>query len=460
MGIMDYNRHLEEADKKYVWHPFTQMQEWEAETPIIITEGQDCFIKDISGRWYIDGVSSLWVNIFGHRKREIDDAIRDQLGKVAHSTMLGLSNAPAIELAEKLVNVVNQSFGQAEGPAPIKVFYSDNGSTAVEVALKMAFQYWKHRGFTGKSSFLSLNNAYHGDTLGAVSVGGVDIFHNAFGPLLFKTFKAPSPYCYRCELGEDCTTCGLACAKKMEDTLRHHHDEIAAVIIEPLVQAAGGMIIAPQGYLREIRRLCSKYHVLLIADEVATGFGRTGKMFACEHEAVVPDIMCLSKGITGGYMPLAVTLATEEIYTAFLGEFRELKTFFHGHSYTGNPLACAAALACLDIFKKEATLKNLRPKTAILQERLNEISGLAHVGNVRNKGLMAGIEMVKNKETREPYPWEDKMGWKVAQYARNNGVFIRPLGNVIVIMPPLSISLEDLTRLLDVIKDGIISATS
>jgi len=460
MGIMDYNRHLEEADKKYVWHPFTQMQEWEAETPIIITEGQDCFIKDIYGRWYIDGVSSLWVNIFGHRKREIDDAIRDQLGKIAHSTMLGLSNAPAIELSEKLVNVVNQSFGQAEGPAPIKVFYSDNGSTAVEVALKMAFQYWKHRGFTGKNSFLSLNNAYHGDTLGAVSVGGVDIFHNAFGPLLFKTFKSPSPYCYRCELGGDCTTCGLACAKKMEDTLRHHHDEIAAVIIEPLVQAAGGMIIAPQGYLREIRRLCSKYHVLLIADEVATGFGRTGKMFACEHESVVPDIMCLSKGITGGYMPLAVTLATEEIYTAFLGEFRELKTFFHGHSYTGNPLACAAALACLDIFKKEATLKNLRPKTAILQERLNDISGLAHVGDVRNKGLMAGIEMVKNKETREPYAWEDKTGWKVAHYARNNGVIIRPLGNVIVIMPPLSISNENLARMLVVIRDGIISATS
>jgi len=460
MGIMDYNRHLEEADKKYVWHPFTQMQEWEAETPLIITEGQDCFIKDIYGRWYLDGVSSLWVNIFGHRKKEIDDAIRDQLGKIAHSTMLGLSNAPAIELSEKLVNVVNQSFGQAEGPAPIKVFYSDNGSTAVEVALKMAFQYWKHRGFTGKNSFLSLNNAYHGDTLGAVSVGGVDIFHNAFGPLLFKTFKSPSPYCYRCELGGDCTTCGLACAKKMEDTLRHHHDEIAAVIIEPLVQAAGGMIIAPQGYLREIRRLCSKYHVLLIADEVATGFGRTGKMFACEHEAVVPDIMCLSKGITGGYMPLAVTLATEEIYTAFLGEFRELKTFFHGHSYTGNPLACAAALACLDIFKKEATLKNLRPKTAILQERLNDISGLAHVGDVRNKGLMAGIEMVKNKETREPYAWEDKTGWKVAHYARNNGVIIRPLGNVIVIMPPLSISNENLTQMLVVIRDGIISATS
>jgi len=460
MGILDKNKHLEEADKKYVWHPFTQMQEWETETPIIITEGQDCFIKDIYGRWYLDGVSSLWVNIFGHRKKEIDDAIRGQLGKISHSTMLGLSNAPAIELAEKLVRMVSQSIGQAQGPAPTKVFYSDNGSTAVEVSLKMAFQYWRHRGFAAKNSFLSLNNAYHGDTLGAVSVGGVDIFHNTFGPLLFKTFKAPSPYCYRCELGEDCRTCGLACIKKMEDTLKHHHDEIAAVIIEPLVQAAGGMIIAPQGYLREVRRLCSKYHVLLIADEVATGFGRTGKMFACEHEDVVPDIMCISKGITGGYMPLAVTLATEEIYTAFLGEFRELKTFFHGHSYTGNPLACAAALACMGIFEREETLKKLQPKTDILEERLKDISGLAHVGDVRNKGFMAGIEMVKNKDTREPYAWEDKMGWKIARHALNNGVFIRPLGNVIVIMPPLSISNENLAQMLVVVKGAIISATS
>lgn len=460
MGIMDDNRHLEEADKKYVWHPFTQMQEWEASTPIIITEGQDSFIKDIYGRWYLDGVSSLWVNIFGHRKKEIDDAIVEQLGRIAHSTMLGLSNVPAIQLAERLVGIVSQSIGQAQGPAPTKVFYSDNGSTSVEVALKMAFQYWKHKGVAGKNSFLSLENAYHGDTLGAVSVGGVEIFHKAFGPLLSNTFKAPSPYCYRCELGEECATCGLACIGKMEDILRDHHDEIAALIIEPLVQAAGGMIIAPQGYLGEVRRLCNKYNILLIADEVATGFGRTGKMFACEHEAVVPDIMCLSKGITGGYMPLAVTLASEEIYTAFLGEFSELKTFFHGHSYTGNPLACAAALACLDIFEREETLKNLLPRIDILGKRLKDICDLAHVGDVRNKGLMAGIELVKDKKTKEAYAWEDKMGWKVAYHARDKGVLIRPLGNVVVLMPPLSISSENLERMLAVIKDAIIFATS
>ena len=458
MGVIDDNRHLEDADKKYVWHPFTQMQEWEKETPVIITEGQDCFIKDIYGRWYLDGVSSLWVNIFGHRKKEIDDAIREQLGKIAHSTMLGLSNVPAIQLAERLVALVNVS-RVTRNTSLTKVFYSDNGSTAVEVAIKMAFQYWKHRGFAGKNRFLSLKNAYHGDTLGAVSVGGVDLFHNAFGPLLFNTFKSPSPYCYRCELGEESAACGLACSRKMEETLRDHHDEIAAVIIEPIVQAAGGMIIAPPGYLREVRRLCDTYHVLLIADEVATGFGRTGKMFACEHEDVVPDIMCLSKGITGGYLPLAVTLATEEIYTAFLGEFRELKTFFHGHSYTGNPLACAAALACLDIFDKEETLKNLLPKVDILEKWLREISGLPHVGDVRNKGLMAGIELVRDKETRDAYAWEDKIGWKVANYARDKGVFIRPLGNVIVIMPPLSISAENLEQMLTVLKDAILSVT-
>jgi adenosylmethionine-8-amino-7-oxononanoate aminotransferase len=457
-GIMNDSRHLEETDKKYIWHPFTQMQEWEKETPIIITEGQDCFIKDIYGRWYLDGVSSLWVNLFGHRKRDLDDAIRDQLGKIAHSTMLGLSNVPAIKLAERLVMVAHSSRATRHAPLT-KVFYSDNGSTAVEVALKMAFQYWKHKGVTEKNSFLSLRNAYHGDTLGAVSVGGVDLFHRAFGPLLFKTFKAPSPYCYRCELGAEYRTCGLACIGKMEETLKDHHDEIAAVIIEPLVQAAGGMIVAPRGYLGAVRELCSKYHTLLIADEVATGFGRTGKMFACEHEDVVPDIMCLSKGITGGYLPLAVTLSTEEIYSAFLGEFRELKTFFHGHSYTGNPLACAAALACLDIFEKEETLRNLLPKIELLEKRLHDISGLAHVGNVRSKGLMAGIELVRDKETGTPYAFEEKMGWKVARHALDKGVFIRPLGNVIVIMPPLSISHENLDQMLQVIKDAVVSVT-
>ncbi len=471
MGISDENKHLEDLDKKYLWHPFTQMKDWLKEKPVIISEGRDCFIKDICGRWYLDAVSSIWVNIHGHRKKEIDDAIKEQIDRISHSTLLGLSNVPAIRLAERLVKVVSQSLAgaqQSNPPIPplvkgggggFKVFYSDNGSTSVEVALKMAFQYWLHKGLNGKHSFLSLENAYHGDTLGAVSVGGIETFHKVFSPLLFKTYNAPSPYCYRCESGLTYPDCKTACLEKMEEILKAHSSEIAAVIIEPLVQAAGGMIVAPHGYLKGVRDLCTRYNVLMIADEVATGFGRTGKMFACEHEGVVPDILCVSKGITGGYLPLAVTITTDEIYNAFSGEFRELKTFFHGHSYTGNPLACAAALACLDIFEKEETLRNLKPKIELLEGWLKEISELSHVGDARNKGLMAGVELVKDKNTKEPYAWQEKMGWKAAYHARDNGVFLRPLGNVIVIMPPLSISIENLKQMLKVIKDAIIAVT-
>jgi adenosylmethionine-8-amino-7-oxononanoate aminotransferase len=502
MGILKENSRLEELDKKYIWHPFTQMKEWLDEKPIIISEGRDCFIKDIYGRWYLDGVSSLWVNIHGHRKKEINEAIKKQLKKIAHSTLLGLSNVPAIRLGEKLVKIVqkslpphpplvkggqkwdemkesNQILNIGNPPLPpfskggtggfekggqresglSKVFYSDNGSTAVEVALKIAFQYWKHKGVDRKNAFISLNNAYHGDTIGAVSVGGVNVFHKAFGPLLFKTYKSPSPYCYRCELGKEYPECKFACLDKIEDILNAHSNKIAALIIEPLIQAAGGMITSPQGYLKGVRELCTKYNILMIADEVATGFGRTGKMFACEHESVVPDIMCLSKGITGGYMPLAATISTDEIYNAFLGEFKDLKTFFHGHSYTGNPLACAAALACLDLFEKENVLKNLKKKIDILETWLKDVSNLQYVGDVRNAGMMAGVELVKDKKSKELFDWEEKMGWRVAYHARDNGVFIRPLGNVIVIMPPLSISEQNLERLLDVIRSAIINVT-
>ena len=451
MSIVEDNKNLEELDRKYLWHPFTQMKEWQKETPVVIAEGRDCFIKDTYGRWYLDGVSSLWVNIFGHRKKEIDEAIREQLENIAHSTLLGLSNVPAIKLAERLVQLVNTSLS--------KVFYSDNGSTAVEVALKMAFQYWKHKGIDGRNTFISLRNAYHGDTLGAVSVGGIDVFHKTFEPLLFKTYKAPSPYCYRCELGKTYPHCKFECLGEMDRILYDHAGEIAGLIIEPLIQAAGGMITSPSGYLKGVKELCSKYNILMIADEVATGFGRTGKMFACEHEDIIPDIMCLSKGITGGYMPLAATLATDELYNAFLGEFRDLKTFFHGHSYTGNPLACAAALACLNLFEKEHVLENLQGKIAVLEAWLQEIVQFAHVGDVRNAGFMAGIELVEDKETKKPYDREEKMGWRVARRAREQGVFIRPLGNVIVIMPPLAISEQNLGQMMKVMKETIFAAT-
>ena len=458
MSILDENRRLEELDKKYIWHPFTQMKEWLGEKPVIISEGKDCFIKDIYGRWYLDGVSSLWVNIHGHRKKEIDDAIKEQINHISHSTLLGLSNVPAIRLAEKLVRIVNSSL-VTRHLSLSKVFYSDNGSTSVEVALKMAFQYWRHKGVDGRNTFVSLNNAYHGDTIGAVSVGGIDIFHKAFEPLLFKTYRALYPYCYRCELGKKYPGCGLACLRKIEKIFKEHSKEIAAMIIEPMIQAAGGMITSPPGYLKGVRKLCTRYNILMIADEVATGFGRTGRMFACEHEGVIPDFLCLSKGITGGYMPLAVTITTDEIYSAFLGKFKDLKTFFHGHSYTGNPLACTAAIACLDLFEKEEVLKKLKEKIKLFKAWFKKILHLKHVGDIRNIGLMAGIELVKNKKTKQPYDWSEKMGWRVAYHARDNGVLIRPLGNVVVIMPPLSISEQNLKRLLDVIKSAIIDVT-
>ncbi len=451
MDIVDRNRRLEELDRRYVWHPFTQMKEWEDAVPVIISEGRGSFLRDIYGRWYLDGVSSLWVNVHGHGKKEIDDAIRSQLERISHSTLLGLGSESSIELAEKLINIV---------PAGLtRVFYSDNGSTSVEVALKMAYQYWVHRGVKGREKFLCLNNAYHGDTLGAVSVGGIDIFHEAFRPLLFDTFRAPSPYCYRCELGLESPGCGLACLERLEEILKVHAPEIAAVIIEPMVQGAGGMIVFPSGYLKGVRDLTEKYGLLLVADEVAVGFGRTGRMFACEHEDVVPDFLCLSKGITGGYLPLAATITTEEVYSAFLGEYRELKTFFHGHSYSGNPLACTAAIASIGLFERERTVEGVRKKESILLPWLEEVRGLEHVGDARGIGLMAGVELVRDCKQGVPYPFEDRMGFKVCLRAREKGLLIRPLGDVVVIMPPLSISEEHLAGMLDIIRDSIVEAT-
>jgi adenosylmethionine-8-amino-7-oxononanoate aminotransferase len=462
MDFQERNRALEDKDKLYLWHPFTQMKDWLDERPLIIEEGRGSFLRDIYGKWYLDGVSSLWVTIHGHRKKEIDEAIKGQIENISHSTLLGLSNPPAIELAEKLIKIAPRhnppipplekgGEGGFEMGRLTKVFYSDNGSTAIEIALKIAFQYWQHKGEKGKTRFLSLNNAYHGDTLGAVGVGGIDIFHNIYRPIIIPSLKAPSPYCYRCELGMSYPSCSMECVKELEKIASRHSREIAALVIEPIVQAAAGIIISPPGYLKEVRRICTENETLMIADEVATGFGRSGKMFACEHEDVVPDIMALAKGITGGYLPLAATLTTEDIFDVFLGEYRELKTFFHGHTYTGNPLACAAALASLEVFEKDRTLERLQDKVIFLEDMLRFFSDLPHVGEVRQKGFMVGIELVKDKEKKKPYPIEDKIGIKVIMKAREKGLIIRPLGNVIVLMPPLSISLEELGKMVEIV---------
>ena len=439
-----------EKDKKYFWHPFTHMKSYLSQEPLIIEEADGVMLKDVQGNWYIDGVSSLWCNLHGHRRKEIDEAIKAQLAKVAHSTTLGLTNIPAAQLAERLARISPSGLNH--------IFYSDDGSTAVEVALKMAFCYWQEKEGRARAKFISFENAYHGDTLGAVSVGGIELFHSRFRPLLFQNFVAPSPYCYRCSLGKDPSSCRLACLKKLEQILAENKGEVAAVIIEPLVQAAGGMIVAPEGFLSGVRELTCRYNTMLIADEVAVGFGRTGKMFACQWEDVSPDLMAVAKGLTAGYLPLAATLATDEIFEAFLGDDAR-KTFFHGHTFTGNPLASAAALASLDIFEKENVLENLRPKISLLEKRLAQFSQLNRVGDIRQKGLIAGIELVRDRKTKEPFPAEEKIGIKVCLKARKHGVIIRPLGDVIVIMPPLAISISQLEALLDAIYASIEAVT-
>ncbi len=452
-GRRPNNSDLEREDKKYVWHPFTQMQDWLKETPIIVERGKGNYLIDTKGKRYIDGVSSLWVNVHGHQKKEINDAIINQTNKIAHSTLLGLGNVPSIELAKRLVKITPEGLN--------KVFYSDNGSTAVEIGIKIAYQYWKQTSsqFPDKTKFISMVNAYHGDTLGSVGLGGLDLFHQIYKPITINSIKAPSPYCYRCHLQKTYPSCELACAGELEDTVMKNCKNVAALVIEPLMQGAAGMLKSPPGYLKRVREICNKYNIILIADEVATGFGRTGKMFACEEEGITPDIMCLAKGITGGYLPLAATLTTEEIFNAFCGEYTELQTFFHGHTYTGNPIACAAAIANIDLFEKENTLIRLQNKIKLFSEKLKLINQLDHVGEVRQAGFMVGIEMVENKESKEAYPWQGKMGIKVTMEARKEGLIIRPLGNIVVLMPPLSITKDELITMIDVVRKSIIRVT-
>ena len=445
-------RRLSRLDRKRIWHPFTQMADWEKEEPLIVESGRGVYLTDVSGRRYLDGVSSLWVNLHGHANPDLDRALLRQAGKLAHSTLLGAANVPSIELAEELVRIAPKGL--------TRVFYSDNGSTAVEVALKMAFQYWQQNGQPRRRRFVHFVNAYHGDTLGVVSVGGIDLFHRVYGPLLFRGFKVPAPYSYRCPVKRaGCPPCRFSCLRPFEEVMRRRHREIAGVVVEPLVQGAAGMITQPAGWLQRVERACRRYGVFLIADEVAVGFGRTGRMFACEHENVRPDFLCLAKGLTGGYLPLAATLATEKIYRGFLGSYASQRTFFHGHSYTGNPLACAVALENLRLFRREKILQKLRPKIQLFEKELERFRELEHVGDIRQKGLMAGVELVRDKGTRQPYPWQERMGIHVCRALRRRGILLRPLGNVIVLMPPLAITEEEISFLCSEVRQAIETVT-
>ena len=432
-------------DRDHVWHPFTPLAAWEASDPLIIERGEGAYLFDVEGNRYFDGISSLWCNVHGHRHPALDSALRDQIDKVAHSTLLGVTHPSAIELARRLVEIAPKGL--------TRVFYSDDGATAVEVALKMAFQYWRQKPDPepDRNRFLALGGAYHGDTLGDVSVGGVERFHAMFAPLLFPALRGPIPHCYRCPLHLERPTCGMACLGEVEKLLETHRGEVAAVIIEPMVQGAAGMIVHPEGYLSGLREMTRRHDTLLILDEVAVGFGRTGTMFASEQEGVAPDFLCVAKGLTGGYLPLAATLTTEAVASAFRGTNLDGKTFFHGHTYAGNPLGCALGLANLAIFDDERTLERLEPKIARLAERLVEIAALPQVGDVRQKGFLAGIELVADKASKAPFPWDRQVGAAVCRHARSLGLLIRPLGDVIVVMPPLSTTVDELDAMLDAI---------
>jgi adenosylmethionine---8-amino-7-oxononanoate aminotransferase len=443
-----YSDKLKRLDHKYLWHPFTQMQEWMTEEPCIISQGEGHDLIDVNGRRYLDGVSSLWCNVHGHRKREIDDAIKAQLDRIAHSTFLGLSHVPGIQLAEKLVDIAPKGLQ--------RVFYSDSGATAVEIALKMAVQYWQLKGSKQRTEIATLTDAYHGDTVGSMSLGYSETFHRYHKSLLFPVLRITPPHVFRYYRSMSAAAALDAAVAEANEKLSQNKDSLAALVMEPLMQGAAGMWAQPVEYVKAMADLCRRNGILFILDEVATGFGRTGKMFAAEHARVAPDILCLAKGISGGYLPLAATLATEEIYSAFLGEYQEFKTFFHGHTYTGNPLACAAALASLDLFERENILGAMQPRIGQLRKwLLDNFLPLTHVGDVRQWGYMIGIELVADKAGRKNYAPEQRIGRRVILEARQRGVIIRPLADVIILMPPLTISDDELTKLVDITYEAI-----
>lgn len=445
-------------DREYVWHPFTPMKSWVENKDILVIErGEREFLIDTEGRRYIDGVSSIWCNVHGHHVPELDAAIQEQLGKVAHTSLLGLANIPSVLLAKRLVELV-----QTCGLDLTKVFYSDNGSTAVEVACKMAYQYWKNEGEPSRTKFLALENAYHGDTLGAVSVGGIPVFHSAFKSLCFPVDFIPAPTRPETRTPELQTPVEEArrlavFAQRLEQQLAAAQPDggYAAIIIEPVIQGAGGMIMHPTGTLKLIRQIADRYHTLLICDEVMTGFGRTGKMFACEHDGVTPDFLCLSKGLTAGYMPLGVTLCTQKIYDSFYADPRAGKTLYHGHTFTGHPLACAVALASLELFERNQLMAHVAALEPMMDEILRPLARLPHVGDVRRQGLVAAVELVQNKTTGQPFPMHWRVGGAVCTRMRTLGMLMRPLADIIVIMPPLAISAENMRKLCQAVATAI-----
>ncbi len=440
---------LQKKDLKYIWHPCSQMKDYETFDPIVIKKGEGVFLEDMNGKRYLDAVSSWWVNLFGHSNKRINEAIYKQANKLEHVMLANFSHEAAIELAQKIVNITPKGLN--------KIFFGDNGSSAVEIALKLSFQYHQQIGKKKKIKFVKISDAYHGETLGALSVCDVELYNKVFNPLLLDVIKVQGPDCYRCEYKLDRKTCKAECFENMEKNIEKQHEEISAIIIEPMIQGAAGMKIYSAKYLKKLRKLCDEYDINLIADEVAVGFGRTGKMFACEHAEISPDIMCLSKGLTAGYMPLALTLMTDKIYNAFYDEYSKLKAFLHSHSYSGNALGCAVAVETLDIFKDENIIEKNIIKSNLLTKKVHNIlNELPHVGEYRQLGMIGAIELVKNKESKEAFDWKSRVGYQIYKIALKKGVLLRPLGNVIYFMPPYVIDDKEMDLMVNTARDSII----
>jgi adenosylmethionine-8-amino-7-oxononanoate aminotransferase len=445
---------LARLDQKYVWHPFTQMRDWARREPIVLARGKGAVLEDVRGKKFLDANSSIWTNLHGHNHPKLNAALRRQLKKVAHTSALGFANEPAALLAERLVKSAKSSLK--------KVFFSDDGSTALEVALKMSYEFTRRTGRARAPKFLSLQGAYHGDTVGAVSVGHIDLFHKAYGGLLFKSDQVMSPYCYRCPFNQAkperadarvTRKCNWECVGKVETKLKRR--KYAAFVVEPRVQGAAGMIAHPEGWLKRVAKAVRASGAQLIADEVMTGFGRTGAMFACQKEKVAPDFLCVAKGLTGGYLPMAATLTTQSVFDAFLGEYGEFKTFFHGHSYTGNQLGAAAALASLDILQGAESKKKRRALENLLRDELQTLWPLAAVGDVRQEGLVAGVELVADWQTRKAFPLKAQVGIRVCEAMARRGVLTRPIGNVIPLVPPYCTTRVQLRKMVRALRESI-----
>jgi adenosylmethionine-8-amino-7-oxononanoate transaminase len=440
---------IRQWDREHVWHPFTPMRDYDQSDPVIVASGQGSTVTDIDGRTYYDGVASIWLNVHGHRVPAIDAAIRDQLEAIAHSTLLGQGSVPVSILAKKLAELTP--------PGLTRFFFSESGASAVEVALKMAVQYWANQGVNTKTKILGFTSNYHGDTLGAMAVAPDPIFHWPFLAYLPPEPRVAYPYCYRCPLGQQWPQCQLACVALVEEAIRTHRDELAAVIIEP-VQGAGGIIPAPPGYLRAVRELCDRYEVLLIVDEVATGFGRTGRFWGVDWDSVRPDILCIGKALSGGYLPISATVATEAIYQVFYATAGERRALYHGHSYAGNALACRAALANLELMEQERVVEQVGPKSAVVGEALSRVQGLPYVGDVRQRGLMVGVELVRDRSQKTPFAYDVQAGWVVAREARRRELLIRPIGNVVIFMPPIGVPRADIVVMAERFVDAMVAA--